>query len=103
MFEGSQVLILMMRNTKLLYIITGLFLLLSLGVLGFLVVRGVNKPQNATPSQATGTTTTDPNKCQGNRDAPAKCFDCQKDAGVSQVNILDFQCFTRYYGQNVGK
>jgi hypothetical protein len=91
-----------MRSTKFLYIITGLFLLASLGVLAFLVVRGVSKPQSAIPSQAVGTTT-DPTKCQGNPNAVAKCFDCNKDAGASQVNILDFACFTKFYGQNVGK
>ncbi|OGG19225.1 hypothetical protein A2721_00100 [Candidatus Gottesmanbacteria bacterium RIFCSPHIGHO2_01_FULL_47_48] len=42
-------------------------------------------------------------KCQGNVDAPAKCFDCKKDAGTSsEVNILDFACLAKYYGKNVG-
>jgi hypothetical protein len=46
-------------------------------------------------------------KCQGNPDAPAKCFDCKKDsstnASSSEINILDFSCFAKYYGKEVGK
>lgn len=46
-------------------------------------------------------------KCQGNADAPAKCFDCKKDsttnASSSEINILDFSCFAKYYGKEVGK
>lgn len=46
-------------------------------------------------------------KCQGNKDAPAKCFDCRKDATAnsssSEINILDFSCFAKYYGKEVGK
>lgn len=42
--------------------------------------------------------------CQGNPNAPAKCFDCKRDSQTdSQVNILDFSCFANYYGENVGK
>ncbi len=46
-------------------------------------------------------------KCQGNKDAPAKCFDCKKDSSSnsssSEINILDFSCFAKYYGKEVGK
>lgn len=90
-----------MRSTKFLYAITGLFLLASVGVLVFLVARGVNRPQNATPSRAYNS---DPGVCQGNPNAVAKCFDCYRDATASGVvNILDFACFTKFYGQTVGK
>lgn len=45
-------------------------------------------------------------KCQGNTDAPARCFDCKKDTSVnasaSEINILDFSCFAKYYGKEVG-
>lgn len=45
--------------------------------------------------------------CQGNTDAPARCFDCKRDntsnAGSSEINILDFSCFAKYYGKEVGK
>lgn len=41
--------------------------------------------------------------CQGNVNAPAKCFSCLKDVGGDQVNILDFACFAKWFGQNVGK
>lgn len=46
-------------------------------------------------------------KCQGNLQAPAKCFDCKRDSsansGASEVNILDFSCFAKFYGSTVGK
>jgi hypothetical protein len=46
-------------------------------------------------------------KCQGNTDAPARCFDCKRDSGASsltsEINILDFSCFAKYYGREVGK
>lgn len=42
--------------------------------------------------------------CQGNVNAPAKCFDCKRDnPNDSQINILDFSCFANYFGENVGK
>ncbi len=76
---------------------------ISLALLAVLVFRGVERPQNATPSQAAGTTT-DPSKCQGNANPSARCFDCHKDAtDKSQVNTLDFSCFAKFYGKSVGK
>lgn len=40
--------------------------------------------------------------CQGNKNAPAKCFDCKIDgANSSQINIFDFSCFTKVYGHKV--
>jgi hypothetical protein len=46
-------------------------------------------------------------KCQGNTDAPARCFDCKRDTGpkssTSEINILDFSCFAKFYGKEVGK
>jgi hypothetical protein len=46
-------------------------------------------------------------KCQGNTDAPARCFDCKRDnsasSSTSEINILDFSCFAKYYGKEVGK
>lgn len=46
--------------------------------------------------------------CQGNTSAPARCFDCKRDnigsnTGSSEINILDFSCFAKYYGKEVGK
>lgn len=45
--------------------------------------------------------------CQGNTDAPARCFDCKRDSstanGSSEINILDFSCFAKFYGKEVGK
>ncbi len=74
--------------------------LLSLAVVWFLVRQGVQKPQNAVPSKAAEG---DVNKCQGNQNAPAKCFDCLKDNSNDQINQLDFaSCFKKFYGQNVG-
>lgn len=46
-------------------------------------------------------------QCQGNTDAPARCFDCKKDSSSSnsssEINILDFSCFAKFYGKEVGK
>lgn len=42
-------------------------------------------------------------KCQDNPNASARCFDCKKDSEGDQVNILDFSCFAKWYGQDVGK
>lgn len=76
---------------------------MSLVLLAVLIIKGVQQPQNATKSEAVGTTT-DPAKCQGNANAVAKCFDCKKDSGTqSEVNILDFACFKNVYGKTVGK
>jgi hypothetical protein len=41
-------------------------------------------------------------KCQGNSNAPAKCFSCNKDQPNDEVNIYDFACFSKWYGSNVG-
>lgn len=75
--------------------------LLSLGVVFFLVRQGVQQPQNALPSKAAEV---DKNKCQGNPNAPAKCFECiKKTGGPEQINQLDFaSCFKKFYGQTVG-
>ncbi|MBI3559067.1 hypothetical protein HY085_01610 [Candidatus Gottesmanbacteria bacterium] len=74
--------------------------LLSLTVVFFLVRQGVQKPQNVVPSKAAEG---DVNKCQGNQNASAKCFDCQKDTGTSIINQLDFaSCFKKFYGKDVG-
>lgn len=47
-------------------------------------------------------TGTDAEKCQGNVNAPAKCFDCKKDSEADQINILDFACFSRFFGKQIG-
>lgn len=47
--------------------------------------------------------TTVSTNCQGNGNASAKCFDCYKDSTGDQINMLDYACFVKYYGQNVGK
>lgn len=40
--------------------------------------------------------------CQGNLGSSARCFDCKKDSETtSQINILDFACFSKYYGKKV--
>jgi hypothetical protein len=73
----------------------------SLGVTVFLVRRGVKEREAPTVTKAAET---NPDKCQGNYGAAAKCFDCKKDAAASsQVNMLDYSCFTQFYGKNVGK
>lgn len=41
-------------------------------------------------------------RCQGNAQAPAKCFSCKIDEPKDQVNIYDFSCFSAQYGKNVG-
>lgn len=88
-----------MSNNKIPILVTGFLLLVSVIILLFFVVRGVGKPQNAVPSKAAETDVT---KCQGNSDASAKCFDCKKDATPSSVvNVLDFSCFTKFYGKSV--
>ncbi len=41
--------------------------------------------------------------CQGDSQGRAKCFDCYRDSdSVSEVNIVDFSCFSKYYGKSVG-
>lgn len=88
-------------NSKVLYFLSLLFLLASIGGLFFLLTRGVQRPQNPVPSRAAG----NPLKCQGNTDAPAKCFDCWKETAgsVSEVNVVDYSCFAKLYGKDVGK
>jgi hypothetical protein len=88
-----------MRSTRILLAITFFFGLISLALLVFLLYRGINRPQSAVPSKASEGDVT---KCQGNTTAPAKCFDCKKDTSNDQVNILDFSCFQKFYGQDVG-
>ena len=76
---------------------------ISLVLLAVLVFMGVNRPQNAVPSKAVGTTT-DPAKCQGNPDPSSKCFKCETGNNKNNpVGILDFSCFAKFYGQTVGK
>ncbi len=79
--------------------------LVSLVIVGFLVWRGVQKPQNVVPSQATSpNTNSDPNKCQGNPNAAAKCFKCETGINKNNpVGILDFSCFKIFYGKSVGQ
>lgn len=90
-----------MNKQLLLFISIILIGLISLGIIFYLVKSGVQKPQNVVPSKAAEG---DVNKCQGNVNSPAKCFDCNKDATASsEVNMLDFSCFTKFYGKNVGK
>jgi len=75
----------------------------SLAIVGFLVWRGVQKPQNAVPSRATANTNSDPTKCQGNPNPSAKCFKCETGTNKNNpVSILDFRCFANFYGKTVG-
>lgn len=90
----------MPNNNRPIYIATGLMILASVVILLVLALWGMNRPQNAAPSKADSGDVT---KCQGNPNAPAKCFDCKKDTNSDQVNVLDFTCFRKYYGQAVGK
>ena len=89
-------------NKQLLLFIGIVFVgLISLGIVFFLVKSGVQKPQNAVPSHASGTDTT---TCQGNSNPPAKCFKCETGTNKNNpISILDFQCFSKFYGQTVGK
>ena len=88
-------------NSKSLYFLTLLFFLASVGVLFFLLTRGINRSQNAAPSKAAEV---DPDKCQGNKNPPPKCFKCEAGSGKNNpVGMLDFSCFAKVYGQNVGK
>ena len=89
-------------NKQIILFVTVIFIgVISLGIVLFLVNRGVGQEQRAVPSKAAES---DTSKCQGKGNSPAKCFDCKKDATASsEVNILDFQCFTKFYGQTVGK
>lgn len=77
---------------------------LSLVLIAFIVLRGVKQPQNPVVTRAADSQMKDPGKCQGNKNASARCFDCKKDSETeSQINILDFSCFAKFYGSNVGK
>lgn len=74
----------------------------SVALIGFLVFRGVMQPQNAQPSKAAGTTV-DPTLCQGNPNPDPKCFKCETGTNkANPIDILDFSCFAKYYGQRVG-
>lgn len=63
--------------------------------------------RRCTPAGLTPTPTPTPTRapigsyCQGNPNAPAKCFSCYKDNPQDQVNILDFACFSNRFGQPV--
>ncbi len=93
----------MPNNNRVPLIVTGVLILVSLGALAFFVVSGINKPQNAIPSHATGTTT-DPTKCQGNPNPDPKCFKCETGTNKNNpIGVLDFTCFKNFYGQTVGK
>lgn len=88
---------------KQLWLLLGVLIvgLISVGVIWFLVIRGVGQQQSAVPSRAAET---DPNKCQGNAAASAKCFKCETGNNKNNpIGILDFSCFAKYYGQTVGK
>ena len=88
-------------NKQIILFVTVIFIgVISLGIVLFLVNRGVGQEQRAVPSKAAES---DTSKCQGNGNSPAKCFDCKKDSGTDEVNILDFSCFTKFYGKDVGK
>lgn len=92
-----------MSNHKILPIVSLVLILASLAFLAFFVIRGINKPQNAVPSHATGTTT-DPTKCQGNPNPDPKCFKCETGTSKNNpIGIYDFNCFKNFYGQTVGK
>lgn len=56
--------------------------------------------KNAGDSCSSTSTDTD---CQGNTNPSAKCFKCSDRNLPGQVGILDFACFAKYYGQDVGK
>ena len=74
----------------------------SLALIAILVFKGVLTSQNAVPSEAV-LITTDPNKCQGNRDPSARCFKCETGANKNNpIGILDFACFAGVYGKAVG-
>lgn len=91
----------MKKDLFLLFGVVGLGLV-SLAVIVFLVSRGVQQEQRAKDSKAADVV--DLTKCQGNPQAPARCFDCKKDASASsEINMLDFSCFKNYYGKTVGK
>lgn len=94
----------MTRSNNLLPILSAVIIgLISLAIIMFLVLRGVQKPQNSVPSHAAGTTNSDPTKCQGNSNPDPRCYDCAQDKNaVSQIGIIDFGCFSRWYGKNVG-
>ncbi len=90
-----------MSNHKILPIVSLVLILASLAFLAFFVIRGINKPQNAVPSKAAEV---DPNKCQGNPNASAKCFKCESGTSKNNpIGIYDFNCFKNFYGQTVGK
>lgn len=75
---------------------------IALVLMGVLVFKGVQKPQNAVPSHASGTTS-DATKCQGNTNPDPKCFKCETGNNKNNpVGILDFACFAKYYGKTVG-
>ncbi|MCL4390191.1 MAG: hypothetical protein M1484_02075 [Patescibacteria group bacterium] len=78
--------------------------LVSVAVVVFLVIRGVSTPQNAVPSHATSANTnSDPNLCQGNPNASAKCYKCETGSNkTNPIGILDFNCFNSWYGKTVG-
>lgn len=91
----------MERKQIVLLVLVTILGLATVGVTLFLVRRGVQQSQEAIPSRADSGDVT---KCQGNSNASAKCFECiKKTGGAEVVNILDFACFQKYYGQNVGK
>lgn len=56
--------------------------------------------QTCSPLTPTPTPVTGDIKCQGNPNSPVSCFDCKIDStDQSQINILDFSCFSKFYGQ----
>lgn len=75
---------------------------ISVVLLTVLIIKGVQKPQNAVPSRAAGTTN-DPLKCQGNTNPDPKCFKCETGTNKNNpIGILDFSCFGKFYGKTVG-
>lgn len=70
--------------------------------LDFLDVHTCTTTTPPPPTIPPPTTPTTTQKCQGNRDASAKCFSCRKDSPDDQINIFDFSCFSNQFGKSVG-
>lgn len=89
-----------MDKTKLYLPLVLAFGAISLAVIAILIIRGIERPQNAVTSKAAGV---DASQCQGNPTASAKCFKCETGNNKNNpIGILDFSCFAKYYGKTVG-
>lgn len=90
----------------------GLLVVVVVAVLAVIVAREQNRQNVDLRSQATNETvettssTSTPSaketKCQGNSKASGRCFSCKRDDPEDQLNIFDFSCFSKWYGDNVG-